>query len=132
MDHNWDIPPTIVTESERFFAANLIKDAGRLLRQSKVTVSFSKGTLENYFIVSGIIKDDKAHESKLVYKKRLEGTPEGPLSSNCDCKNWSTTGHCPHVASLFLHFHLKEHFQQTTESGDMLTSTLGVKNSTLG
>lgn len=128
MDHNWDIPSEIVTESERFFAEHLIKDASRLLRQSKVTVSFSKGTLENYFIVSGIIKDDKSHESKLVYKKRLEGTPEGPLSSNCDCKNWTAERHCPHVISLFLHFHLKEHFHQANEGGlpNMLTSTLGV------
>lgn len=88
MDHNWDIPTDIMNESEKFFAPLLIKDAGKLLRQSKVTVSFSKGTLDSYFIVSGIIKDDKTHETKLTYKKRLEGTPEGPLSSNCDCKHW--------------------------------------------
>ncbi len=129
MDHNWDIPTDIINESEKFFAPLFIKDAGKLLRQSKVTVSFSKGTLDNYFIVSGIIKDDKTHETKLTYKKRLEGTPEGPLSSNCDCKHWSATGHCPHVVSLFLHFHLKEHFHHAGETDglpNMLTSTLGV------
>jgi len=135
VDQNWDIPSTIVTESEKFFAPMLIKDAGKLLRQSKVTVSFSKGTLDNYFIVSGIINDDKTHESKIVYKKRLIGTPEGPLTSNCDCKIWNAEGHCPHTASLFLHFHLKEHFHHemdTNERPSMLTSTLGVHASEFG
>ena len=102
----WQVPENIQLLAENYFKRPVIDDAKRLLQLSRVSVSFSKGTPETYFIVSGIVREDRTHETKVVYKKRLEGTPEGPVSSNCDCHRWTSEGHCPHSAAVFLTFHL--------------------------
>jgi SNF2 family DNA or RNA helicase len=102
----WQIPQSIMHEGEKFFVNDVLQLAKRFVGFSRVSISFSKGTPETYFIVSGIIKDDRTHESKVVFKKRLEGTEEGPVSSNCDCHHWSEDKHCPHSVALFLTYHL--------------------------
>jgi len=102
----WQVPENIQAVAENYFKQPVIAEAKRLLQLSRVSVSFSKGTPETYFIVSGIVREDRTHETKIVYKKRLEDTPEGPVSSNCDCHKWTDTGHCPHSAAIFLTFHI--------------------------
>jgi superfamily II DNA or RNA helicase len=98
------IPGEILAQAEKLIPMQAITQATRLVRQGHVSLSFTKGDPDTYFIVSGIIRDDRKHEAKVVYKKRLEGTPEGPLSSNCDCIHWTREKHCSHTASLLLSY----------------------------
>ena len=44
---------------EKYFPLNTIEKAKRLLHMGKVSISFTKGDPETYFIVSGIIKEDR-------------------------------------------------------------------------
>lgn len=104
---SYKLPDSIRLDGERFFGSSLLQTAIRYLQESKVSISFKKGGPLSYFIVSGIIRDNRTHESKVVYKKRLEGTNEGPLSSNCDCHHWNDQKHCAHVAALFCSYHLQ-------------------------
>ena len=107
---------------KKYFNINDISDATRYLKLSRVSVSFSKGTPETYFICSGIVREDRTHEAKIVYK-RLEDSEEGPISSNCDCHKWTAEGHCPHTAALFLSFHIhlaERNFDGTSEDRNIL------------
>lgn len=114
--NTWKIPTEISEIASSYFDPKVINEAQRLLQLSKVSISFSKGTPETYFIVSGIVREDKGHETKVVYKKRLEETEEGPISTNCDCHKWSAKGHCPHSASLFLTYHLHLHHEKSFDA----------------
>ena len=107
-DRAWTIPESINEECKKFFLPSLIQSGLRFFKLSRVSISFKKGSPETYYIVSGIVRDDRSHETKIVYKKRLEGTPEGPLSSNCDCHQWKDTTHCGHVVALFLTYHIQQ------------------------
>ena len=107
-DRAWTIPESINDECKKFFLPALIQTGLRFFKLSRVSISFKKGTPETYYIVSGIVRDDRSHETKIVYKKRLEGTPEGPLSSNCDCHHWKEHDHCGHVVALFLTYHIQQ------------------------
>jgi|GEM_PF-3884961 len=116
----WKIPDEVNTVARKYFDPTMLTESQRLLQLSKVSVSFSKGTPETYFIVSGIVREDRSHETKVVFKKRLEDTPEGPVSSNCDCHKWSADGHCPHAAAIFLTYHIhlmhEKNFDATSEN----------------
>lgn len=106
MNSAWKIPESVDVEANKYFDPALLAKAKQLLQLSRVSISFSKGGPETYFIVSGIVKGDRSHETKVVYKKRLEGTEEGPISSNCDCHKWQETGICEHSVALFLTYHI--------------------------
>tara|TARA_R110002072_G_scaffold1989_5_gene16620 strand:+ start:73577 stop:76765 length:3189 start_codon:yes stop_codon:yes gene_type:complete len=114
------IPEQILGDTEKFFPKFTLQDALKFLKYSRVSISFSKGSPETFFICSGIIKDDRSHEAKIVYKKRLEGTDEGPLSSNCDCHKWSAESHCSHTGALFitymLHLYHENHFDGVSDN----------------
>lgn len=97
----------IYESGSKYFGPIILSDARKLVFLSKASISFTKGNPDKFYIISGIVKENKAHECKLVFKKRLEDAPEGPLSSNCDCTDWKVTSHCKHVACLFLIYHLK-------------------------
>ena len=101
------LPSHLETLAHRFFSEREINQAKKFLSLSRVNLSFTKGSPETYFIVSGIVKQDRSHECKVVYKKRLEETEEGPFSSNCDCHDWTQNGHCAHTCALFLGYHLQ-------------------------
>jgi hypothetical protein len=117
-DRAWTIPESINEECKKFFTPALIQNGLRFFKLSRVSISFKKGTPETYYIVSGIVRDDRTHETKIVYKKRLEGTEEGPLSSNCDCHHWSEHGHCGHVVALFLTYHIQQYIEAQGEASD--------------
>lgn len=104
----WTIPESINLECKRFFSPTLIQSGLRFFKLSRVSISFKKGSAETYYIVSGIVRDDRVHETKIVYKKRLEGTPEGPFSSNCDCHHWKESSHCQHVVGLFIAYQVQQ------------------------
>ena len=110
MEQDFNIPEDIQKSAENFFGSNNVSEGIKLLKLSKTSISFSKGHPDNYFIVSGIVKSSKTHECKVVYKKRLEDTKEGPLKSNCDCHDWGNQAQCPHTAGLYLSFLLQIHY----------------------
>ena len=107
------LPNNITSEAENYFKKNLVNDGMRLLKLSKVSLSFTKGTTETYFICSGLVREDRNHECKVVFKSRFVGTDTPPVTTNCDCHQWSEEGHCRHTAALFLLFH----FNNTTDDG---------------
>jgi SNF2 family DNA or RNA helicase len=117
-DRAWTIPESINIECKKYFTPALIQNGLRFFKLSRVSISFKKGTPETYYIVSGIVRDDRTHENKIVYKKRLEGTEEGPLSSNCDCHHWKEHGHCGHVVALFLTYHVQQYIEAQGEATD--------------
>ena len=136
-DRAWSIPDSINDECKKYFTPALIQTGLRFFKLSRVSISFKKGTPETYYIVSGIVRDDRTHETKIVYKKRLEGTDVGPLSSNCDCHHWKEHGHCGHVVALFLTYHVQQfieaqgegHLDHDSESGlppIVINSSFGV------
>lgn len=110
-DRAWAVPESINEECKKFFTPALIQTGIRFVKLSRVSISFKKGSPETYYIVSGIVRDDRTHETKIVYKKRLEGTPEGPFSSNCDCHHWSEKSHCGHVVALFLSYQIQQYVE---------------------
>ncbi|OUR98769.1 hypothetical protein A9Q84_04980 [Halobacteriovorax marinus] len=109
------LPGQLETMSKRFFSELEINQAKKFLSLSKVNLSFIKGSPETYYIVSGIVKHDRTHECKIVYKKRLEGSDEGPFSSNCDCFDWTKEKHCCHTTALFLGYHLQLEGEKPTD-----------------
>ncbi|MCK5882989.1 MAG: DEAD/DEAH box helicase family protein, partial [Bacteriovoracaceae bacterium] len=117
MNNQLIIPAEILSEANNFFTKNTVISASRILSKSHASISFRKGSPETYYIVSGIVKGNRAHETKLVYKKRLEETEDGPLSSNCDCSEWNGKEHCRHVAALYLNFHLQR-YMEANNNGD--------------
>ncbi len=97
------------------FHSEFIHEARKLLRQGNISISFHKGSPTTYFIISGIVSKGRPYESKVVYKKRLEKTNQSPVSSNCNCAQWSKDGHCSHTAALFLFFYLKHLYNLTSD-----------------
>lgn len=104
-NREWSIPESVKEECKKYFNPTLTLNGFKFFTQSRVSISFKKGTADNYYIVSGIVRDDRSHEAKVVYKKRLEGSVEGPISSNCDCHHWNEKNHCAHVVALFCTYH---------------------------
>ena len=135
-DRTWAIPESINEECKKYFSPALIQAGLKFFKLSRVSVSFKKGSPETYYIVSGIVRDDRTHETKIVYKKRLEGTPEGPLSSNCDCHHWKEHGHCGHVVGLFITYQVQQYVEAQGEHNPDYNSEDGlppiVINSSLG
>ncbi|MBK26539.1 MAG: hypothetical protein CME70_21245 [Halobacteriovorax sp.] len=129
---SWKLPDQIKTSAEEYFNPLIMTEAMKLVQLSRVSISFTKGSPETYYIVSGIVRDDRSHESKLVFKNRLKGTPEGPLSSNCDCHNWTEENHCPHVCCLFLNYHLQVLHESNPEALDGTTATSIKATSSIG
>lgn len=97
-------------------------DAVKLLKLSRTTISFSRGDTETYFIVSGIVRGDRTHESKVVYKKRLEDTEEGPISTNCDCHIWNAENHCAHSVSLYVAYLMQLKFEGASDGTNLDSS----------
>ena len=114
-ENNWNIPEPITNECQRFFGPVLFQQGLKFYTLSRVSLSFKKGDPDSYYIVSGIVRDNRAHESKIVYKKRLENTEEGPLTCQCDCQIWREKGKCAHVVALFLNFHVQLHIESLGE-----------------
>ena len=67
---NFEIPSEILAEAQKYFSPVYLELAKKLLLFSKVNLSFSKGSPDSYFIVTGLVNDLKKHESKIFYTKR--------------------------------------------------------------
>lgn len=109
------LPDEVVNESKKYFTTLVLQSSMKFIRQSRVSISFKKGTLETYYIVSGIVKDDRTHECKISFKTRLIGTEENPLATNCDCNLWNSEKHCPHTAALFITYHLQTWLENNSD-----------------
>lgn len=76
----------------------------KLLEQGRISVSFLKGKLDRFFIISGIIADANTnYEGKITFKVSEPQLP-GKLTTQCTCNIWTETGHCPHIAGLWLKY----------------------------
>lgn len=117
-DKNYKLPDEVVTESKKYFSTLILQNAMKFIRQSRVSISFKKGTVDTYYIASGIVKDDRTHECKISFKSRLIGTVENPLSTNCDCSHWNAEKHCHHSAALFITYHLQNWLEKNAELHD--------------
>ncbi|OFZ71033.1 MAG: hypothetical protein A2451_13880 [Bdellovibrionales bacterium RIFOXYC2_FULL_39_8] len=101
---HFEIPSFILTDCKNYFHDDgKINRAIRLFSNAKISISYKRGDDINYYIVAGLIKDDRTYSSKVIYKNRMKDTPEGPLTSSCDCTLWSDVKHCHHVIALFLY-----------------------------
>ena len=119
-----NISGEILDRTKLLFTPNQIQDALALLAKGNLTVSFKKGSFETFLILTGIIQDATNYETKIVYKKRLEGSEEGPFSSNCTCDAWSEDKHCAHACAFYVLTSLEESRSKDSsedEQNDFLT-----------
>ncbi len=104
----------VLHQGKKYFASETLHTAMESVSLSRALISFSKGSQDTYFICSGLVKDQqgyKSYESKITYKKRLEKTKSGPISSLCNCSEWSAEGHCSHSVALYILFLLQEYYK---------------------
>lgn len=108
MEATWTLPKPLADEAHSFFKEPVVLKAINLIQKGKVNLSFVRGEFKSSLIVSGLVREDRAHECKIVYKARFEKTDEPPLSSNCDCIYWTKENHCQHAAALYITMKIKE------------------------
>jgi superfamily II DNA or RNA helicase len=95
------------------YAQEIVFLARRMVEQGRVSLSFMKGSLETYFIVSGIIAENNTnYEAKVSYKKS-----EDKFTTQCSCNLWSVEKPCHHTASLLLKFSDMQEKQGPLKSG---------------
>lgn len=113
-----NINDKILQKAYSYFSVKYIQHGLSLLNLGSVSVSFKKGTVDRYLIITGLCHDKGSQESKVVYKKRLEEVEgEKPLTSNCTCDEWTEEGHCSHSAALFLLSLLEDSSQDSEQVG---------------
>ena len=101
-----NLPIDIEDVGKMFFVERTLKKGISLFQFAKLSISFLKEGKENeYFILSGIVKENRHYEAKVVFKQRLMEEEEGPLKTQCNCSQWNPKDHCPHTSFLFLYYH---------------------------
>ena len=105
-----------------FFDRRDVLEAYRFIEEERINISFRKGDVFNYFIVSGIVRDDSIVEGRISCKTR-EGRRE--IQSQCSCLKWTAEEHCSHVASLFIKFHLQDQATQNLPKRKRDSTILG-------
>ena len=103
------IPDQLENLASSHFGDAHVLAAKEILTRSSVNISFFKGTPDSYFICSGIVRDSKRYEVKVIFRKR---DTDRPISSTCKCSDWTENGHCSHVCALFLSFYIMRDDQQ--------------------
>lgn len=82
------------------FQDSILFQAQKMVEQGRVSLSFTKGNPEGFFIVSGIISENNtSYEAKVSAKKS-----ENKFNTQCSCHLWSEAQPCHHTASLLLKF----------------------------
>lgn len=85
---------------QKFYAQDTVFLARRMVEQGLVSLSFMKGSLEGYLIISGIVAENNTnYEAKVSYKKSEE-----KFTTQCSCNLWSAEKPCHHTASLLMKF----------------------------
>tara|TARA_Y100000591_G_scaffold331221_1_gene364444 strand:- start:1045 stop:4185 length:3141 start_codon:yes stop_codon:yes gene_type:complete len=101
-----NLPIDIENIGKRFFIERTLKKGISLFQFAKLSISFLKEGKDNeYFILSGIVKENRHYEAKIVFKQRLIDHKEGPLKTQCNCTQWNEKDHCPHTSFLFLYYY---------------------------
>src|SRR5690554_810227 len=82
------------------FTDAIIFQAQKMVEQGRVSLSFTKGNPEGFFIVSGIVSENNTtYESKVSAK-----ISENKFNTQCSCHLWSEEQPCHHTASLLFKF----------------------------
>ncbi|HLT22867.1 MAG TPA: DEAD/DEAH box helicase [Bacteriovoracaceae bacterium] len=107
---------------EEHFTDAILFQAQKMVEQGRVSLSFTKGNPEGFFIVSGIISENNtSYEAKVSAKKS-----ENKFNTQCSCHLWSEEQPCHHTASLLLKFaELKQSTSPTTQSSPFHYSMIG-------
>lgn len=96
-----------------YFEEKAIREAVQFLQNGQVTLSFSKGNADTYFVASGIIEAPHLYEARVTFKSQAEDSKK--VQSLCSCRKWRSDLPCSHVASLFLKFLLQGPSKVQTE-----------------
>jgi superfamily II DNA or RNA helicase len=121
MNNSNIIPEKIIHSAEKFFNAKNLLLAKKVLDQARISISFQKGSLERFFIISGIVNDGETREAKASFKLN-DDFPNGHVTTHCTCQTWNEEQHCPHSAALFLKFQLNHKMREELKDteGDFL------------
>ncbi len=84
---------------DHYFRPEIVFQGRKMVEQGRVSLSFMKGSLDAYFVVSGIVAENNTnYETKLSFKRSDENEK---LSSHCSC---ILPQPCHHAGSLLLKF----------------------------
>jgi SNF2 family DNA or RNA helicase len=84
---------------DQHFLPAIVFQGRKMVDQGRVSLSFTKGTFETYFIVSGIVAENNTNYEAKVSFKRVEGQEK--LATQCSC---ILPQPCHHAASLLIKF----------------------------
>lgn len=105
--------PPISDLLQSSFEPTSIFQGQKMVEQGRVSLSFVKGSLEGFFIVSGIIAENNTnYEAKVSYKRGDENAP-GKLSTSCSC---NLPQPCHHTSSLLIKFSQLQSTQPQTST----------------
>ena len=104
-----------IEAAEKHFNRTDVIKAQRILDGANINISFQKGDIDRYFIISGLIKDGNSAEARITFKKNDE-KPEGFITSSCNCLVWTKEDHCYHSAALFLKFYQNQNAKDSLKS----------------
>lgn len=116
-----EFPTDIINQGKVFFTPKVFQDGIKLFQRNKAAISFSRGTPSNdYYVVSGIVKDNKNFETKIIYKKEnLETSTHqkasSQIKSTCSCPSWDKENHCQHAVCLFMSFCLQHKYKNKND-----------------
>jgi superfamily II DNA or RNA helicase len=84
---------------DRHFSPGPLFQGRKMVDQGRVSLSFMKGNLDNYLIISGIVSENNtSYEAKISYKRIEE---QEKLSTQCTC---ILPQPCHHAASLLIKY----------------------------
>ncbi len=119
MSVNLNIPAEIEKNAIDIFGRNYSDRGKELVEQSMISISFQKGTVKSFFIISGIILEQTNRESRLTFKKVEDNIL---LKTSCTCSRWTEDKYCEHIAGLYLKFCFNNYLSEEHESSDSKAS----------
>jgi SNF2 family DNA or RNA helicase len=116
-----------IQEFEHFFKSLHINaptrevlDGANISQNGRVSLSFHKGSFDDYWVASAIIKADKNYQVKI---KKLR-PPENTLIGDCECQEFKHHQTCSHFFALlhyyFTHLHQQKNIEPTFKSSSYL------------
>jgi SNF2 family DNA or RNA helicase len=91
--------PPVFDILDKFYQANVIFQGRKMVEQGRVSLSFMKGSLESYLIISGIVAENNTNYEARVSFKKIDDHEK--LSSQCSC---ILPQPCHHSGSLLLKY----------------------------
>ena len=96
----------------------------KLLKRAHIIDPWEKGGLSEYLLFSAVISEGNARsETRIKYKAETD-----VLSSKCNCVEWNDTDHCPHVATLMLHYRMLDMRRAFLEGGEAEDINMGIQD----